>query len=123
MLAVLLWQMKSPGGLLSLLPGGGASEPSGAGGSVASGRAPELRIEIIETADESAARHREILSTYGDDPVARAWVADCLAGAERREGEGTINDSWEYACWQGWVEQADSEGAMKSQAAETARGH
>jgi hypothetical protein len=103
-LAVVLWQAETADGLLSLWPGDAGTDSSGAGRPAAPRPAAELRIEIVETADESATRHGEILARYGDDPAARDWVAGCLGGA----GEGAINDSWEYACWQAWAERADA---------------
>jgi hypothetical protein len=109
LVAVLLWRVQSEG-----LNFGGSvdagrdpntgSPPSG------SGAAPELRIEIVETAAESEARYREIIRRYRDDPAAQAWVANCVAQAAVEQGQQEFTASWEYGCWRSWGDQRDSSG-------------
>lgn len=103
--------------LLRLQPAGlnfGGMPASGQGSesvplSAGSGADDELRIEIVETAAEAEARYREIIARFGDDSVAQAWVADCMAQSAAGQGEEQFTASWEYACWRSWGdEQADA---------------
>ena len=107
--ALFLWRMQPAGLNLGGLPGAGrdvATTPGSAG----PGAADELRIEIVETAAVAEARYREIVARYGDDPVAQAWVADCVAQAAAGQGQQEFADSWEYACWRSWSDEQDSFG-------------
>ena len=104
MLAILLaaaWQLRPPG--FELGAPGISWKSGGPGGDTQSADADdELRIEIVETASEAEARYRQILERYGDDPTARAWVADCVADGATDESGGDFQSSWEYACWRSW---------------------
>ena len=68
-----------------------------------------LRIEIVESAAQADARNDEILARYGNDPIARAWVADCMTqAAAGREDREEFSASWAYACWRSWGDQRES---------------
>lgn len=98
-----LWQWQSAGLRFdSWIGEGGTAGPdrSVPGGA---GEASELRIEIIETAAESEAHYRMILERFGEDPEAKAWVADCVTQAAG-QGRAEFSESWEYACWRSWEE-------------------
>lgn len=103
--AFAIWQTQS-GGLSPLFSPGG---PGGAGSPdtapPGTGEAAELRIEIVETAAEAEARHRQILEQYGDDAAAQAWVADCVARLGAGQDQNQFDRSREYACWRSWADQ------------------
>lgn len=105
--ALLLWRTQLPGLKLGSSPVAGQGPAAGAV-SAGTGAADELRIEIVETATEAEARYREILVRYGNDPVARAWVADCVAQSSAEGEEEQFTASWEYGCWRSWGDEQES---------------
>ena len=109
LVAAALWQLDKLG-FLSV--GGGFGTGSNRGASATPGRQQEFRIEIVETADQSEARYREILARYGDNPAAREWVAACMADAEVEQAE--VSQSWEYACWRSWADEFTDEASGPS---------
>ena len=75
---------------------------------LAGDRAPELRIEIREDAVSAQASHRIILARYGDDAVARAWVAKCIAANHPGTSTGPVSQDLLHACWQAYANAADA---------------
>ncbi len=91
--------------ILWILRDGDALVPGATNGGVAlgelaadgAGSESVFKIEIIEGADEAQLHYEEILAQYGADPVAQAWVGECLA-AGAPDGT-TSRETWERACW------------------------
>ncbi len=110
LIASLLWRVQPAGLSLGLSPGEGGD--SGAGYQPShGGAASELRIEIVETSAQADARFDEILTRYGDDPIARKWVTDCMSqAAVGRQDDQQFTASWEYACWRSWGDEQESPG-------------
>lgn len=108
LVAALLWRVQ-PGGLNLGVSRGEGQDADAGSQSVQAGAATELRIEIVESAAQADARNDEILARYGNDPIARAWVADCMTqAAAGREDREEFSASWAYACWRSWGDQRES---------------